>query len=42
VDDGVNIGRCARIRHYHPKLYDRRDRGAPVIEKVEIVTDAEG
>jgi hypothetical protein len=30
-----------RIREYHRKLYDRPDRGAPVIEKVEIVTGAE-
>jgi hypothetical protein len=41
VVHAIFIGQCGRIHEYHPKLYDRPDRGAPVIEKVEIVTGAE-
>lgn len=41
VVHAIFLGQCGRIRQYHAKLYDPPERGKPVIEKVEIVMEAE-
>jgi len=37
VVHAINAEQCERITEFHPKLHDRPEPGAPIIEKIEIV-----
>ena len=37
VVHAIDAEQCERIYEFHPKLHDRPEPGAPIIEKIEIV-----
>ncbi len=37
VVHAIDAEDCKRLHEFHPKLHDKPERGAPIIEKIEIV-----